>query len=121
MAHFEQDRDYVDMEGNLRTFTIRDYSDAGRNRQKAIINEEAAKEADDNYNKSLKESIDSLCEEVPAVFAREIDEVVIVKDERIEWDKDALFIALKHYNSCYSCRQEYIIKKLYSLYRRQQL
>lgn len=104
MAHFEQDSTYNDMDGNLRQFKFRDYSNAGKNRQKAIPNEEAAAQASKEYNDGLRESVNEFCEEVPAVFAREVDEVVVVRDEHIEWDKEAMFIALKSYSDSWMGR-----------------
>lgn len=107
--NFEQDRSYHDMDGNLRNFSIRDYSNAGRNRLKVLPStDEQKEEATFTYHKGLRETVEDLCQSAPAIFARDVDEAIEIIDGKIEWNKQALFIALKdwmnvaHYNNIWS-------------------
>lgn len=101
MAHFEQDKTYEDMDGNIRQFKFRDYTKKTSVGFAGSTGEPG--DATREYHASLRETIDCLTEEVPAIFARDVDEVIEIINDKIEWNKEALFLAYKHYMSCFEC------------------
>lgn len=87
--NFEQDRHYTDLDGNLRTFTIRDYS---RNKGVAMGGKESVEEIEKSVYESTVKLVEDFMEEVPAIYARYIPNIVEVKDDKIQWVKEALII-----------------------------
>lgn len=84
--NFEQDRHYDDLEGNVRTFTIRDYS----KKTKVFLDEKI------DYNAILSENRERVIKEIlslhPQVALPEWSMYVTknIKAERFEWDEKAL-------------------------------
>ncbi len=99
MADFEQDRHYNDLDGNLKTFTIRDYSKAKPIMDNRIPTEESKTAAQKLYEESTWTVVDELIEENPAMFAREYEEAISIYDGKIEWNRNALFLIARDYPS----------------------
>jgi hypothetical protein len=86
-AKFEQDRNYEDMDGNLKSFTIRDYSKKtkiGTNKFKGNVKQE--------YIDSIYAIVDELIDEVPAKFAKEIETVVEKDGNEYIWNRENLYL-----------------------------
>lgn len=96
MAKFEQDRHYIDMDGNLRTFTIRDYSKA-KGVSMLPSTEESKAAAQSAWNDSLNEVVQSFIEENPPVFGREFGKATNIIDGKVIWNKEALVLMYKEY------------------------
>lgn len=94
-AHFEQDRTYNDLDGNLKNFTIRDYSKAKGISMTPTSTEESRTATQKAYDESTWEVVDMIIEENPAIFAREFEEAIDIVDDRIEWNRNALFYIVK--------------------------
>lgn len=98
-AHFEQDNTYHDMDGNLKTFTHRDYSKKIKIGMAPTPTEESRKEANSKYQDSIEELVKDLCSSYPPLFASEHDVAVHKYGHISEWNKEALEIMFKDPNA----------------------
>lgn len=115
-AKFEQDRTYDDLEGNVKNFTIRDYSKKIKSfPTPSKINEEGLTPTE-VYNNSLYEYVDDWISENNPEHCRECFLGVVKDGGSIKWDREVLYIMykaymeLRHYNSDWS-QLERIVKE----------
>lgn len=87
--NYEADQNYMDMDGNLRTFTIRDYSKPKGLPMTPSTQEEKEKVFQE-YELSIKEQVQEFIENNPPEFGREVVEATIVVDGKINWNPSYL-------------------------------